>query len=284
MLFSFVALGALMYLIFGLQLKLQSLMMKSDVAVTAIYNAVFPLKLLGEGLFEGKILSFLLFAVMVIAFCVVVVFLLSLFYHRLITDTLVVRTQNKGYDLSKTTTASCFSTLLKREFSRFFGTQILTFNAGFGLIMSLAAGVACLIFQDKLKPMLMQMFPAMPVSTVAPILIVCVLGFCASTCYYTAVSVSLEGKNLWIIKGLPISTEDLFTAKITANLILNVIPLTFSTLACCFVLKVDIISTILCLVMGLIFTLFFAVSGLLINLLFPRLDALSEVAIVKQST
>jgi hypothetical protein len=57
------------------------------------------------------------------------------------------------------------------------------------------------------------------------LLIIVFVGFCAVMVYTPAVSLSLEGKNFWIVKSMPLKAETVMSAKIGFNLLIS-LPIT----------------------------------------------------------
>ena len=95
--------------------------------------------------------------------------------------------------------------LFRKEAQRFFGTPMYFWNAGLGLILLLAAGVASLILRDKLLVYLGMAGESIPLLPMAA----AVICFCLCTCPIAAPSVSLEGKYLWILREAPMSDHTL---------------------------------------------------------------------------
>ncbi len=170
--------------------------------------------------------------------------------------------------------------ILEKEWRRFIGTSIYFINTGFGLIMLLGVILAVIIFPNlitTLEPILVAM-------NIHPIwLIFGVVGFTLSTVYTPAVSLSLEGKNIALIKTLPIQPWVLFKAKIFFNLWLT-LPAVFLTMIVAFTLfPFSIIEGVLGLAILVVFAGLLSVFFLYLNLWFPRFDYHHEVEVVKQS-
>ena len=100
----------------------------------------------------------------------------------------------------------------------------------------------------------------------------------------TATSISMEGKNWWILKSLPLSPKSVLNAKILMNLLLMLPFYLISEVLLIPALKPETFfdGFFLCLIPAVII-LFSCVYGITVNLHFPVMEWESEVRIVKQS-
>jgi ABC-2 type transport system permease protein len=99
----------------------------------------------------------------------------------------------------------------------------------------------------------------------------------------TSASISIEGKNYWILKTLPIDPYKVFNSKMLLNLTLVLPVLYFSLIILYFSLGLTLVEVITLAVISTITSLVSAKLGLLLNLKFPNLDAINDVVIVKRS-
>ena len=147
------------------------------------------------------------------ACCVVpfalVVFVLGRVYRQAVTA-FSARSARGDYKLSAQSASGQKKALLAKEARRFFGTPMYLWNAGIGLIMLVAAGVAALVMRDQLLELIAMAEGALPVLPMAA----AVIGFCLSSCPIAAPSVSLEGKCLWILREAPVDEGTLLWVKV----------------------------------------------------------------------
>ena len=81
---------------------------------------------------------------------------------------------------------------------------------GIGVLMSLMLAVASFFVSDAdLKRMLGVQIPEQMLKGILPL----ILGALIMMTCTTSVSLSLEGKNLWILKSLPITKEEIYKGK-----------------------------------------------------------------------
>lgn len=100
----------------------------------------------------------------------------------------------------------------------------------------------------------------------------------------TAPSVSLEGKNIWIVQSLPVTAWQVLRAKLNLHIVLTIPPLAILIAAVEILITPSLIYAILIPVFCFLFVILSAELGLVINLKSPNLDWTSEIVPIKQST
>ena len=98
-----------------------------------------------------------------------------------------------------------------------------------------------------------------------------------------ASSISLEGKNIWILKSSPVEVKMILNAKIAVTLTLHLIGYMISV--CVFMLKLDMnpIQVMNLVIVPICYSLFITVIGISLNKKYPNYDWDSEMIVVKQS-
>lgn len=175
---------------------------------------------------------------------------------------------------------SLMSHLINKEWKRFVGTSIYFINAGFGILMLLTISIVSLFF-----PSTMDEFRQMIVAIgLEPLwLIFIVIGFSLSTVYTPAVSLSLEGKNINLIKSLPIQAWTIIQSKIYFNLLLTIPVAMLASVVGIYLFEFNVLHSILFLIIVILFTFLLSCFFMVLNLWFPRFDYHQEVEVVKQS-
>ena len=112
--------------------------------------------------------------------------------------------------------------------------------------------------------------------------IVGIIVFCIVMSNTSCVSISIEGKNLWILKSLPIDEMDIFKSKILLNILLTIPISIISFLLIGIKLNFGLNTIILVMISIVLLAIFSATLGLFINLLYPKLEFTSDVQVVKQ--
>ena len=100
--------------------------------------------------------------------------------------------------------------------------------------------------------------------------------------FFTASSVSLEGKSYWIVRSMPVETKKILQAKLNLSNSLAVAPALVMMLAAALVLRVSAAETALLLACQLLFVLLTANVGLMEDLRHCNLDWINETQAAKQ--
>lgn len=226
---------------------------------------------------EGNSLYMLIFSAIAIALLLLTCLVMARSFMKIVTTNRGEK--KKSYKQSEIKTRSVKSALLHKEFARFFGSVNYMLNGGFGVILMIAAAVAILIKNDLLSKEL-ETFPLfadmIPVAGVVMTCAVCSMSTISSP------SVSLEGKNLWIVKSLPVRAYDILIAKARLQIFMNILPAEILTLAIGIISGENVATVILmCLVVGF-YNMFIARAGVLFNLRYPNLVWTNESIPIKQ--
>ena len=169
--------------------------------------------------------------------------------------------------------------LTVRELTHLTSSPGYMMNTGTGLIMMLIPPVLLLINREPIGalaaelPMLGACLPALAASVNMAI---------SSMIYFSAVTVSLEGRALWIVRSSPIPTRTVLLSKLLFHLVLTAPVATVSSVLYAIALRASIPEAILILLVSLAFLLASAVLGLLFNLFFPKLEWKNEMIPIKQ--
>ncbi len=228
---------------------------------------------------EGRPISMLIFSSISAGVCLFAYFLLAKNFIRFATSKKSASVKGKK---GKITASKASSSLLRRELKRFSSSPNYILNCAFGTLMMVVAGVFFFIKWSSLRTLAETVSVYLPHSNglfIAAIL-VCLL---SSGNDLTAPSVTLEGKNIWILLSLPVRTGQIFKAKIQMHLLLTVFPALFVSAAALFAIGASALSWVFMLLLVCAFILFAAEYGLVLNLIKPSLKWTSEIVALKQS-
>lgn len=168
-----------------------------------------------------------------------------------------------------------------KEFKRMTGSSVYMTNALIGEIMAVILGVAALFFKaDQIVEVVMKGAPIEPkvIVPALPIFLYFFLGMVATTCF----TPSLEGKNYWIIKTMPIDPMDDVKGKLLFNICLTVPFGLFAMLSLSICFQVSVIEAVMMMLEITCLCLFSSVRGLKCGLKYRRLDWDNEVEVIKQ--
>ncbi|MFA5235452.1 MAG: hypothetical protein WC399_01160 [Bacilli bacterium] len=177
-------------------------------------------------------------------------------------------------------TQPVIKTLVIKEWRKFIASPIYAMNSGIGLVMMLIFAVISLFYRKAITDF-MPMLATEGFSSA--LLIIVFVGFCDVMVYTPAISLSLEGKNFWIVKSLPLRAETVMKAKIGFNLLISV-PVTLVAVTIFGIaFRLAWYEVIALLVWGVSIIVLSSTLGAGINLLLPKMTFNNEMEVVKQS-
>lgn len=220
--------------------------------------------------------------VMIPFFCgAIFLFLMGAWLNSLLLNRENRVTQFKSINISRKITTP-LKALLKNETNRYFNSPALMINTLLGPLAIVALTIWLLIDKGNTFINLAVMFG---ISENATYIVYGLIfaGFTVLT-YPSAVSISLEGKQLWILRSMPIPAHTILSAKACFNMIL-LIPLTLAAgIILSIVLKISIFNFIIMMAIPLLTAILISYSGVLLNLFFPKFEYENENTLIKQST
>lgn len=250
-----------------------------EVILTQTHRLYPPSALVYQAVVGMKISAFLLFAVISVAWYAVFIVLISFRYKSMNTGLMTFHSKS-NYKLEGLKRSSPIKAMVKKEWKRFYTCPIYILNMGMGMLLAVLVSGACFLMgAEKLELYLGIPGLGGQFERILPFFTPVLLGMTSTT----AVSLSLEGKSLWILKSIPMMQEDIYKGKICFNLLL-VLP---ASLLCSVLLALRIpagLLTILFLfVTPVVYGCFTSVAGMWLNLKMPNYAWTSETAVVKQS-
>lgn len=227
----------------------------------------------------GDLFSLLVFAVPILVLFVVICIVLTKSYLKIVTT-------NKGgakveYKEKKATVRSAGQALLRKEFCRFLKCPNYMLNCGLGIVFMLVAAIA-VIWNSNFIIAVMDSMPAEWKGLVA-LIATGAIAMTTSMNDITAPSVSLEGKNIWLLQVLPVSGQQVLMAKLKMHAILTLIPAAVLTACVLFVLKLSVIDMVFLSIVTILFIFLMAMIGLALGLKMPNLSWTNEIVPIKQS-
>lgn len=248
----------------------------TDVA-QAVKQVVFPLYCFGIAMASGDLFYLLLFVV-----CAVVLFALA--YGLIAASFLKIIVGKRGaaqvkYVKRTLQVQTPVKALWKKELTHLGSSAMYIMNAGLGSLFAVVLMVMVLVKKDLIFEYIQMM--GLPSAYIGGALCAA-FALLSIMNFFSAPSISLEGKNLWIAKTIPVDYGQILLAKVYMHLTVALIPLAVSAAVCSVVLQVGVFSGILSVVFPGILTLAGGLFGVIVNLRFPRFDWLTEMAAVKQ--
>lgn len=245
-------------------------------AITEQVYSLYPLaKTYTVAVTSTDWIAFFCFIAISVAAFALYTFIVKLLFKKINTIIMTGRS-HANFKLGEIKTASPLIALYKKELRRYFSSTIYVLNTGFGIVMLTLAAVAGL-FVDLEAVLGGAEGLGLIKDNAVLYLMFCILLSCT-----TMASISLEGKNLWIIKSLPVSPMTVFYSKIAVNLTIC-LPALIDAILLGIIFDLSFDRIVLLFLIAAAAIVFIAFYGLLINLLLPNFGWTAEVAAVKQS-
>ncbi len=187
--------------------------------------------------------------------------------------------RSKTFRMHMQAGASAVRALYRKEWKRYVGTSIYLTNTAFGYVLLLLLSIVVCFVRPATMVELIADPTFRPLLSLAPFLMAWFMMMSSTT----SSSISLEGKNLWIIKSMPVSMHDLLLSKLLVSLTLAAPCAVVCGAMIGIGLSMDVTLLIWTIVTPLAFAVFAGVMGLWINLKLPKFDWSTETEVVKQS-
>lgn len=174
--------------------------------------------------------------------------------------------------------------LYKREFKRYFASSVYVTNTIVSPIMGMVFAVAMLFMgAEQMNSIATEFYAETGIMIQIKNMLPLALAMIFSLMPITAVSISMEGKQWWIVKTLPIRAKDLLDSKLLMNLSITGPFYLLSAILVSIGQKASLIEFVWILFVPFVTILFSCVFGQTVNLKMPVFDWENEVSIVKQS-
>ena len=176
---------------------------------------------------------------------------------------------------------SAETALLKKEFGRLTSSANYMLNTSLGTLLLPLAAVLLLVKGSAAVEVLSAVFSELPGAV--SVLIAAALCTAATMNDSAAPSVSLEGRNIWLPRSLPLEPWQILRAKLRMQLLLTMPVLLFASVCAALVLKAPAGETLALLIVPQVFALFMALLDLTLDLKHANLQWTSELSPIKQS-
>ncbi len=254
--------------------------------ITKIY---YPAGVYADLITKFDIVKLLIFILVNIIIFILGILILSKFYFKLnsrlkkITTSKKVKIDNLVIKRNSSTIS-----LIKKELNTFFKTPVFIVNAGFSLVLYILVSIVlCIKFNDFLPILTDPNGFNIAKKTILEnlsLLIFILISFTSFTTSITNSVISLEGKNINILKSLPIKVEEILMSKIYSCLVITTPIILVGDIILFIRFKIGIIEMILLLILSILIPLVSHFIGLITNLKYPKLEWENTAEVVKQST
>lgn len=258
---------------------LQSIVANAGMIGARIRGAAYPFYLMGR-MGEGDALSAMLFTLIIAALFALVCFVLAHSFLRMAT---APDAGKKAVYREKSGKVRGVGTaLLFKEAKRFTSSPVYMLNCGLGTVILPIFGVFALVRADWLRSVT-DVLAGYGSPSLVPLVACAGVCMMSSMNDMTAPSVSLEGKNLWLVQSLPVSPWQVLRAKLGLHLLLTEPAAVFCSACIAAALHLTAAETAAVIAVPMLFVLLGASFGLAVNLKRPNLGWRNEIVPVKQS-
>ena len=269
--------------------SLYTYIVKNATSINDIIRKLYyPAGVYADLIMKFDILKLLIYIIINIVLFIITIFILSKFYFKINSNLKKVTTSHHtSINKLNYESHSIYHSLIKKEINTFFKTPVFIVNAGFGIVLYLIGSIYISIKFNNLlvgftDPNGMNISKDLIMSNIS-LLILALITITSYTTSITNSVISLEGRNLNILKSLPIKTKKILLSKVLSSLILTTIGLLLGDIILFIKFKINIIDIILLLVLSILIPLVSHFIGILINLKYPKLDFENSAEVVKQS-
>jgi len=250
-----------------------------------IMKLYYPAGVYAKLVVKFNISDLFIFILSNIIIFILTIFVLSKFYFKINSRLKNISTSsNIKIDNLTFKSRTKNNSLIKKELITFFKTPVFIINAGFSLVMYIIVVLGLCMKYNETVNLVKNFFPNMILDNQLPIIIFILICFASFMTSITNSVISLEGKNINILKSLPISVKDILMSKIYAALTITTIPILFGDIIMFIRFRLSIIEMIVLVILSILIPLISHFIGLIINLKYPKLDYENSSEVVKQST
>lgn len=278
---SLVFFGAYYFFYFKAQELIADLVEHAAEYGEKIKGAAYPVYLFGR-VGVGDPVAMLLVSAAVLLLFGLMWFLISRSFLKIATSS--GKTEKRVYKETVAKQKGVAAALLAKEFGRFTSSPNYMLNCGMGILFLPVCGVLLLINRGFLHSFMEEAVSAFGMQRdLIPILLCAAVCLLASMNDMATPSVSLEGKNLWLMQSLPVKPWQVLHAKLSVQLLLTGIPTLFCAICIAVVCPFTVVQFLVAVLSLMLFVLFSALFGLFLGLKMPNLSWTSEITPIKQS-
>lgn len=238
----------------------------------------YPTYLLREALFNGNILYFIFYLIINFLFIYLFISIIKKSYVRIVSRS-NESTVSKRKKQQKIISSSIIKALLIKEKRKYFSSPIYVINSSFGIVIMFLLSMGTLFYSKEEILILLGVTANMSPSFMILIFLLFVIGMTN----ITASSISIEGSKFWISKSLPIKEKDIIFSKVMFSLLImipiSIVSIVITTIS----FKLLFIDSLLLILFVSVYAIVISKFGMLINLKFPKMDAINDQVVVKQS-
>jgi ABC-2 type transport system permease protein len=278
--FNIILMILIMYVSYSTNTLNSKALAQISQSILNFFNHVYPLTNIYHKALNGQILYLIIYIIISLGIYELYKYLTVIFFDKINSNLKSITIINK-YDNKKNKINVPLISLFKKEFSHYLSSTIYFLNTGVGMILLTIATISLIISGPKNLGSLLNIPNLSNIINKSLPLIIALFSALSCTTYP---SISLEGKNFWILKTLPIKTNTILKSKLLLNYIITIPLIIINTSILAIYLHLSLINYLFSLIIPILYALFIAGYGLFINILMPDFEWSNEVKVIKQST
>lgn len=275
---AFLAIYYIVY--FRLVTFIQDFALYSEKIGASVRRYAYPLYMLGKAAL-GDIVSLLIITVAAILLSVLCALALSKSFINITTSEESSSGKAKNQKIAQSGVSSA---LLRKELRHLASSPTYMLNCALGTILMPLTAVAAAVKSDFIVSAIKNFGGDIPgIENALPFIACIVICLLSAMNDLTAPSVSLEGKNIWIIQSMPVDTRKVLDSKRNLHLAVTLPPMIISSVIIHIAVGSGVVTTVLGTIFSAVFVFLSAETGLFLNLKMPNLSWKNEAVPVKQS-
>ena len=248
----------------------------------SISVAHIPIPYIADFFYQG-FLSMAVYVTVVFGVGGVLLFCLGKLYHYWYCSA-AQSTRQQKLNLQSFRHQGLITTLVSRERTRYFSLPVYLTNTACGFLFAAVFVILAMLAPEKLTSYIQLFAGYFGIgSSEYPVLYIFTITILIALSSTTYASISIEGKEIEILKSLPITAKDIFRGKLYFHLAIAVpVTIVLNTLMAT-ILHYPWPVIILGYIMPVLFSCFIGIAGYILNLLFPNFEWENVTQIIKQS-
>ena len=248
------------------------------VAIAETVNKFYPPAVLfTNALLHNDLVGFAIFAAVSLLSGIAFVTIVS-HYYKTLNTAVFSHYAKKDYKIGALKSSSPFMALYKKELHRLSSCTIYALNSCIGIVLLLVVASFAVFFMPST---LRQQAEVMGIMSVIQNIMPIALAVFVSMTSTTAASLSLEGKNRWIMCSVPTQARTVYNSKIAVNLTVILPVLYVSVIFIRTAIPSSLMQTVLMFLIPTVYAFSISVLGIYLNIKFPKYDWTSEYYAVK---
>ena len=256
---------------------IEDLIQNVDI-VSGVLKKFYPVYLYGSAN-SGNLLHTFIFILISFVLFGLCFYIISHSFMKLATKS--EKTVKKKYSKNEIHVVSQNRALLNKEAKRVVSSTTYFLNCSLGVIIMPILAIVVIIYSSRLNSVL-EMIKETAIYSFMPLLSASAATLIASLGLFSAPSISLEGKNIWILQSLPVDPMKVLRSKVNLGFIFNVSSAIILTTALSIVLTHSLLATILSLCFVILFCYLHSQIGLVMNLKHYSFTWTNEAIPIKQ--